>query len=76
MFAKGLLDKRDYTTIMNAPTDHIKNCMIIEHVRHQSPSYLFAFLDVLQQIGNQKCIFDTLISGTYVYIVYFVNHEP
>ena len=66
MFAKGLLDKRDYTMIMNAPTDYIKNCMIIEHVRHQSSSYLFPFLDVLQQIGDQKCIFDTLISGMYV----------
>ena len=76
MFAKGLLDKRDYTMIMNAPTDYIKNCMIIEHVRHQSSSYLFAFLDVLQQIGDQKCICDALISGMYVYIVYFVNHVP
>ena len=63
MFSKGLLDKRDYTTIMNAPTNHIKNCMIIEHVRHQSSSYLFAFLDVLQQIGDHRCIFDTVTSG-------------
>ena len=66
MFSKGLLEQRDYTTIMNAPTDHIKNCMIIEHVRHQSSPYLFAFLDVLQQIGGQRCIFDTFTSGTYV----------
>ena len=63
MFAKGLLDKRDYTTIMNAPNDHIKNCMLIEYVRHQSSSYLFTFLDVLQQIEDQRCIFDALISG-------------
>ena len=63
MFAKGLLDKRDYMMIMSAPTDHIKNCMIIEHVRHQSSPYLFAFLDVLQQIGDQIWIFDALISG-------------
>ena len=63
MFAKGLLNKRDYTMIMNAPTDYIKNCMIIEYVRHLSSSFLFAFLDVLQQIEDQRCIFDTLISG-------------
>ena len=66
MFAKGLLDKKGYTTIMNAPSDHIKNCMLIEHVRHQSSSYLFTFLDVLQQIEDQRFIFDTLISGMYV----------
>ena len=66
MFTKGLLDKRDYITIMNAPSDHIKNCMLIEHVRHQSSSYLFTFLDVLQQIEDQRFIFDTLISGMYV----------
>ena len=63
MFTKGLLDKRDYTTIMNAPSDHIKKCMLIEYVRHQSSSYLFTFLDVLQQIEDQRCIFDALISG-------------
>ena len=69
MFAKGLLDKRDYTTIMNAPSDHIKNCMLIEHVRHQSSSYLFTFLDALQQIEEQRCIFDTLISGMCAFLI-------
>ena len=63
MFSKGLLNNRDYAVIMNAPCDRIKNCMIIENVRHQSSSYLFTFLDVLQNIDDQRYLHDTLISG-------------
>ena len=66
MFAKGLLIKRDYTLIMNAPCDLIKNYMLIEHVRHQSSSYLFTFLDVLQKIKDQRYLYETLINGMYV----------
>ena len=62
MFFKGLLNKRDYTMITNAPCDRIRNSMIIEHVRHQSSSYLFTFLDVLQKT-DQRYLYDTLISG-------------
>ena len=68
MFAKGLLDKRVYTVIMNAPSDHIKNYMIIEYVRQQSSSYLFTFLDVLQRIDDQGYIYDTLINGMCMFV--------
>ena len=67
LFCKGLLNKKDYRMITNAPCDRIKNRMIIEHVRHRSSSYLFTFLDVLQNIEDQRYLYNTLISGTYVY---------
>ena len=63
MLSKGLLSKKDHTTIMNAPNDHIKNCMIIQYVCHQSSSYLFAFLGVLQMIEDQRYLYDTLNNG-------------
>ena len=66
MLSKGLLGKRDHTIIMNAPNDHIKNCMIIEHVRHQSSSYLFTFLDVLQMMENQRYLYDTISNGMLI----------
>ena len=66
MFSKGLLNKRDYTMIAHAPCDRIKNCMIIEHVRHQSSSYLFTFLDILENIDDQFHLHNTLISGMYI----------
>ena len=66
MFSNGLLNKRDYTVITNAPCDLIKNRMIIEHVRHQSSSYLFTFLAVLQKLGDQKSLYDTLVYGKYI----------
>ena len=66
MLSKGLLGKKDYTIIMNAPNDHIKNRMIIEHVRHQSLSYLFTFLDVLQIIEDQRYLYDTLSNGMLI----------
>ena len=62
MFSKGLLNKRDYTVIVNAPCDRIRNSMIIENVRHQSSSYLFTFLDVLLKT-DQRYLYDILISG-------------
>ena len=62
MWSKGLLNKRDYTVITNAPCDRIRNSMIIEHVRHQSSSYLFTFLDVLLKT-DQKYLYGILISG-------------
>ena len=66
MFSKGLLSKRDYTLIMNAPCDLIKSSMLIEHVRHQSSSYMFTFLDVLLEMKDQRYLYETLINGTYV----------
>ena len=63
MFSKGLLSKRDYTVITNAPCDRIRNCMIIEYVRHQSSSYLFIFLDVLHKIEDQSYLYSILING-------------
>lgn len=62
MFSRGLLNKRDYTVIKDAPCDRIRNSMIIEHVRHQSSSYLFTFLDVLQKT-DQRYLNNTLTSG-------------
>ena len=66
MFAKGLLSKRDYALIMNAPCNLIKSYILIEHVRHQSSSYLFTFLDVLQKMKDQRYLYETLINGVYV----------
>ena len=66
MFSKGLLNKKDYTVILNAPCDQIKNRMITEHVRHHSSSYLFTFLDVLQKIGDHKYLHDILLNGICV----------
>ena len=74
MLSKGLLGKRDHTTIMNAPNDHIKNCMIIEYVRHQSSSYLFAFLDVLQMIEDQRYLYDTLNNGMLISCSYVASY--
>ena len=66
MFAKGLLSKKYYTLIMNAPCDRIKNSVLIEHVRHHSSSYLFTFLDVLLEMKDQRYLYETLINGMYV----------
>ena len=66
IFSKGLLNKKDYTVILNAPCGQIKNRMIIEHVRHHSSSYLFTFLDVLQKTGNHKYLYDLLLNGMCV----------
>ena len=66
MISKDLLGKKDYTIIMNAPNDHIKNCMIIEHVRHQSSSYLFTLLDALQMVEDQRYLYDTLSNGMLI----------
>ena len=68
MFSNGLLNKRDYTMIKNAPCDLIKNRMIIEHVRQRSSSYLFTFLAVLQKLEDQKSLYDTLVNGKYICI--------
>ena len=72
MFSKGLLNKRDYTIITSAPCDRIRNCMIIEHVRHQSSSYLFKFLDVLQNVEDQKYLYYILINGMYTCIIIII----
>ena len=69
LFCKGLLNKKDYRVITNAPCDRIKNCMIIEHVRHHSSSYLFTFLDVLQNIDDQRYLYNTLISGMCICVI-------
>ena len=63
MYSENLLRQKEFTAIMNAPCDHIKSCMIIEHVRHQAMSYLFVFLSVLQNISSQGHIYDTLVNG-------------
>ena len=68
MHSKGLLNKKDYTEILNAPCDQIKNRLIIEHVRHHSSSYLFTFLDVLQKMEDQKYLYDMLLNGKCVCI--------
>lgn len=66
MYSEGLLNQKEFTATMNAPCDHIKNCMIVEHVRHQAASFLFMFLSVLQSIGSQCHVYNTLTNGTYV----------
>ena len=66
MFSKGLLNKKDYTIILNAPCDQIKSRMILEHVRHHSSSYLFTFLDVLRKAGDHKYLYDILLYGMCV----------
>ena len=66
MRSESLINQKEFSAIMNAPCDHIRNCLIIELVRHQSVSYLFVFLNVLQNISSQGHIYDTLIKGTYV----------
>ena len=72
MHSESLINQKVLSAIMNAPCDHIRNCLIIEHVRHQSMSYLFVFLNVLQSITTQDHIYDTLIKGMYRYrINYF-----
>ena len=66
MHSKGLLKRKDYTIILSAPCDLIKNRLIIEHVRHHSSSYLFSFLDVLQKVEDQRYLYDMLINGMCV----------
>ena len=68
MHSKGLLNKKDYTVILNAPCDQIKNRLIIEHVRHHSSSYLFTFLDILQETEDQSYLYDMLLNGKCVCI--------
>ena len=63
LHCEKLLNQKEFTAIINSPCDHIRNCMIIEHVRHQAMSYVFVFLNVLQRIGNQGHIYDTLVNG-------------
>ena len=63
MYSENLLNQKEFTAIMNSPSDHIKSCMIIEHVRHQEMSYLFVFLSVLQTISSQGHVYDTLTNG-------------
>ena len=74
MYSKGLLNKKDYTVILNAPCDQIKNRLIIEHVRHHSSSYLFTFLDVLQKMEDQRYLYDMLLNGNCV-CMYYVTME-
>ena len=68
MHSKGLLNNKDYTVILNAPCNQIKNRLIIEHVRHHSSSYLFTFLDVLQETEDQSYLYDMLLNGTFICI--------
>jgi len=63
MYSKHLLNNKELMVITNAPYDHIKNCMIVEHVRQQTLSYLLVFLNVLQRISNQKYLYDTITKG-------------
>ena len=63
MHSEKLLNQKEFTAIINSPSDHIRNCMIIEHIRHQAMSYLFVFLNVLQKINNQGHVYDTLVNG-------------
>lgn len=66
MYSENLLRQKEFIAIMNAPCDHIKSCMIIEHVRHQAMSYLFVFLSVLQNISSQDHVYDTLVNALSV----------
>ena len=70
MYSKGLINKKDYTVILNAPCDQIKNRLIIEHVRHHSSSYLFTFLDVLQKTEDQRYLYDMLLNGTFICMLF------
>ena len=74
MHSKGLLNKKDYTVILNAPCDQIKNCLIIEHVRHHSSSYLFTFLDVLQKTEDQRYLYDKLLKGSYMCMYVIIDN--
>ena len=71
MYSESLLSQKEFTATMNAPCDHIKNCMIVEHVRHQATCFLFMFLSVLQSIGNQFHVYNTLTNGTLLYVCMF-----
>jgi len=61
---KKLLTSNDVEVISNAPTDHMRNSYILEHVRHRKTPELFTFLDILQEVG-QKQVYDTLTDGKH-----------
>ena len=63
MVHKALLCQRDYTVMMNAPCDYIKGKIILEKIQQKDVSYLFMFLDILKETGNQD-IYNTLIKGS------------
>jgi len=63
MYSENLLNNKELMIITNASCNHIKNCMIVEHVRQRTVSYLFVFLNVLQRISNQKYLYETITKG-------------
>ena len=63
MLDEGLLNRRYYKLILDAPCDYIRNKMILEHIRQKETSCLFVFLDILQRSGNHEYIHDTLTNG-------------
>ena len=56
----SLLTEVDHKIILDAPLDHIRNCYILEHVRHMKAS---TFLDILKEIPDQKHLWNTLADG-------------
>lgn len=66
MMSYNLLSEVDHKIILDAPLDHIRNRYILEHVCHMTTPKLFAFLDILKEIPDQKYLFDTLSGGKYI----------
>jgi len=66
MMLHNLLSEVDYKTILDAPLDHIRNCYIVEHVRHIEPSNLCTFVSILKEIPDQKHLWSTLVNGKCV----------
>ena len=63
MMSHHLLCELDHKIILEAPLDHIKNCYILEHVRHMEASDVLKFIDILKEIPDQKHLWITLTDG-------------
>ena len=63
MMDDGLLNRRYYKLILDAPCDYIRSKMIFEQIRQKETSCLFVFLDILRRSGNHEYIYDTLTIG-------------
>ena len=73
MMSHNLLGEVDHKIILDASLDHIRNCYIVEHVRHMKTSNLLTFLNILKEIPDQEHLWNTIGSGKYLLLVNTVH---
>ena len=67
------LSDSELDSIQTAPIDFMKNVYIVEKVRHMETPHLFMLLDILQDTSGQQHISNSILNGTYYYILYCVS---